>query len=107
MKAPSRVKMMPSRIAIADMRTAKPAPKEVDPHYSSQAHRDWREAVKARACGMCEWPGCGISERRMYADHIKERSDGGAEFDLANGQCLCASHHTQKTMQERAKRAAR
>lgn len=107
MKTPSRVTMMPSRIAVADMRTARPAPKEVDPHYSSGVHREWREAVKVRAGGMCEWPGCGISERRMYADHIKERSDGGAELDLDNGQCLCAHHHTIKTNQERARRMAR
>lgn len=40
----------------------------------------------------------------MFADHIVERKDGGAEFDPANGQCLCGSCHSRKTAAERAKR---
>jgi hypothetical protein len=40
----------------------------------------------------------------MFADHIVELKDGGAAFDVANGQCLCGSHHTLKTNAERARR---
>jgi hypothetical protein len=40
----------------------------------------------------------------MFADHIREIGDGGAPFDLANGQCLCGAHHTRKTTATRAKR---
>jgi len=40
----------------------------------------------------------------MFADHIKELSDGGERFALSNGQCLCGSHHTLKTNRERARR---
>jgi hypothetical protein len=42
----------------------------------------------------------------MFADHIKERQDGGDPFDPANGQCLCGAHHTLKTGRERARRMA-
>jgi hypothetical protein len=41
---------------------------------------------------------------RMFTDHIKERQDGDALFDAANGQCLCGRHHTLKTAQRRANR---
>lgn len=41
----------------------------------------------------------------MYADHIVEIEDGGAPFDVKNGQCLCSADHQIKTARERAKRA--
>ena len=37
----------------------------------------------------------------MFADHIVERKDGGADLDPRNGQCLCGRHHTMKTAQTR------
>lgn len=40
----------------------------------------------------------------MFADHIRELKDDGAPLDVANGQCLCGSHHTTKTNQARAAR---
>jgi nitrite reductase/ring-hydroxylating ferredoxin subunit len=43
----------------------------------------------------------------MFADHIVEVKDGGAKFDLANGQCLCGSCHTRKTAAARAQRMGR
>jgi hypothetical protein len=42
----------------------------------------------------------------MFADHIKERRDGGDPTDPNNGMCLCGSHHTIKTQRERARRLA-
>lgn len=79
-------------------------PKRVDPHYLTPEHKAWRDSVISRAGGMCEWPGCDRLEGRMFADHIVERKDGGAAFDLANGQCLCGAHHSLKTARERDKR---
>jgi 5-methylcytosine-specific restriction enzyme A len=77
-------------------------------------YRSWRDLVIARAGGRCEWTENGIrcsrcveSGDRIYADHIIERSDGGAVFDPANGQALCPSHHGLKTARERARRNAR
>jgi hypothetical protein len=95
------------------MYTAKPPPKKADPIYRAKEHVLWRRAVLARAGGACEWvelggrragQRCGRTEVRMFADHIKELKDGGERFALANGQCLCGSHHTLKTNIERAKR---
>ena len=40
----------------------------------------------------------------MFADHIVELKDGGAPYDLNNGQCLCGSCHTRKTVAERVRR---
>jgi 5-methylcytosine-specific restriction enzyme A len=42
---------------------------------------------------------------RMFADHITERSDDGA--DNGPGMCLCGSHHTKKTIDTRDKRMSR
>ena len=81
--------------------------KKADPFYLTPEYRAWREAVIARAGGVCQAEGCGRRERRMFADHIVEIRDGGARLDLANGQCLCGSCHTAKTARERQKRLNR
>jgi hypothetical protein len=99
-----RLRTPASRIAPLDMRSVRPAPKTADPYYGSPEHRAWRAQVIARAGGRCEWLGCGRRERRMFADHVIERRDGGAATDLANGQCLCAQHHAIKTARARTSR---
>lgn len=84
--------------------------KKADPHYKTKAHIKWRAAVLEAATFQCEARNAQgkrcqkAAPHRLFADHIVERSDGGAPFDPANGQCLCGSHHTRKT---RAARAAR
>jgi hypothetical protein len=98
------------RLTTADYRTARLPPKEADPELRTPEHLAWRSAVIARAGGRCEWITNGIRcekaepTHRMYADHIDERSDGGARYDTRNGRCLCAVHHTRKTAAARAKR---
>lgn len=105
-QSPTILKTLPTRrLKGLERQTLNRLP-ETDAHLGSQAHKEWRGAVIKRAGGKCEWPGCDRAEPRMFADHIVERKDGGAPLDLANGQCLCGSHHTQKTLQERAKRMA-
>ena len=99
-----RIVTIQPRIAIVDTRAAKLPAKEVSPIYVTTEYRHWRDAVIRRAGGACQWPGCGRSEGRMFADHIKELRDGGDPFDPANGQCLCGAHHTHKTAVERARR---
>lgn len=81
--------------------------KVADPVYATPEFRQWREFVIKRAGGVCQSPGCGRSERRMFADHVVEIKDGGAKFDPANGQCLCGSCHTRKTAAARRKRGER
>ncbi len=65
------------------------------------AHRAWRAAVLARD-PLCRWPGCAALA--THADHIVPWRHGGGQFDLANGQGLCAAHHNVKTAQEVAAR---
>lgn len=104
------VKAAPPRITAADSRRLKPQPKRADPELLSSAHRAWRAEVLRRAGYRCEWIDGGrrcerrAPEHRLFADHIRERRDGGAALDPANGQALCGSHHTEKTAIQRAKR---
>jgi 5-methylcytosine-specific restriction protein A len=85
-------------------------PRPAAPELLTPAHRAWRTAIIGRAGGRCEWREGGFRcskaepRHRMFADHITERSDGGALLDLSNGQCLCGRHHTMKTMRARADR---
>ena len=104
MPRPPRIKSLQPRVAAFDTRSAVPPAKQAAPIYLTREHQHWRATVIARAGGRCEWPGCNRSEPRMFADHIVELKDGGAALDIANGQCLCGSHHTLKTNEERARR---
>ena len=87
-----------------------PPVKGTDAHYLKREHKAWSEAVIGRAqrrCqGMRNGKRCGATTPRMYADHIIELQDGGAPYDVANGQCLCPSCHTTKTIEARRKRAS-
>jgi len=91
-------------------RVVQPEPKRADPIYRAQQYDVWRKVVIARAHARCQAIVDGrrcrkaAPEHRMFADHIVELQDGGAPFDPANGQCLCGSHHTVKTMMARASR---
>lgn len=97
------LRMLGTRVAVADLRTAQPAPKQADSHYLSPEHKRWRALVIARAGGACQ--KCGRRDGRMFADHIIEiKDDPSRALDPANGQCLCASCHTFKTNREREKR---
>jgi len=92
-----------------DVRSARPAPKVADPELLSPEHRAWRATVLRRADYRCEaiddGKRCEVrAPARLFADHIRERKDGGAPLDPANGQCLCGSHHTIKTQAVRTAR---
>ncbi|MPZ31443.1 MAG: HNH endonuclease [Rhodospirillales bacterium] len=103
------VRMLRPMVQVLDTRIARPPPKQVDPHYSSQEHRRWRAIVIARSGGRCQDPACKAPTRpgRLYADHVVELKDGGAAFDLSNGVARCGSCHVRKGHAERAKRMAR
>ncbi len=90
------MKMMKPIMRSANLNAANPPPKMANPIYATEQHKLWRANVIKRAHGRCEWLFCGRREPRMFADHIVELRDGGS-YDLANGQCLCGSHHTAKT----------
>lgn len=76
--------------------------KQVDKDLLTREYRDWRREVVRRASYSCE--KCGRKNVKLYADHIVERKDGGALYDLSNGMALCASCHSVKTIKERQKR---
>jgi 5-methylcytosine-specific restriction enzyme A len=110
-----RIATLAPSITIADIRTARPAPKRADPHYQDPKHIAWRATVIQLAGGRCEdidertGQRCEASEatgHRMFADHVHELRDGGAPFDPLNGMCRCGRHHTLKTNAERARRHA-
>lgn len=94
-----------------DTRAAKPAPKTADPELQTKQHQQWRLQVLRMAGHRCQavenGKRCQVAAPfRLFADHIVERKDGGALYDVRNGQALCGKHHTQKTNAERAKRMA-
>lgn len=72
--------------------------------YCDKKHQVWRMAVLARdgyLCRVCS-RACG-SKGEAHADHVipvKVRPD--LRYEVANGQCLCASCHQRKTNRESA-----
>jgi 5-methylcytosine-specific restriction enzyme A len=97
------MKIIDRRRPAADRRTLSPRPKEAAAVYGTPEHTAWATAVKKRDCWRCV--KCGDSTSRLYADHIIEIDDGGSATDVGNGQTLCAKHHGEKTVKERARRA--
>lgn len=104
-----KLRLFEPRVSTLDTRAVKQQ-RVVDPYYQSQEHRLWRDQVVAKAGGQCEAIDratglrCTKAEprHRMFADHITERRDGGA--NLGPGQCLCGAHHAIKTSEARAAR---
>ena len=67
-------------------------------------HAKWRARVLA-ADPICHYPlpdGKRCKRWATVADHVQPISEGGARFDVANGQGLCGACHNLKTAQERA-----
>ena len=89
----------PSNIPTLSGRSV-PWPRHSD--YFNNEYPKWSKQVRQRVNYTCEQ--CGRNDGRMFADHIVELKDGGAPYDLNNGQCLCGSCHTRKTVAERVRR---
>ena len=96
----------PRFASVVRQTAAPPAPKVVEEHYGTAAHKAWAAQVVKRAGGRCQGKGCGRTGVRLVADHIVERKDSGPDLDLANGQALCWSCHTTKTNEARFRRTA-
>src|SRR5215470_3184794 len=103
-----KLRSLAPMVRTIDTRTAKR-----DPLYATPEFRAWRAKVVARAGGRCEVVTHGYRctkaqpIHRLFADHVIEVKDGGAPFDVANGQCLCGPHHLMKTAQARRNRETR
>ena len=93
----SRVGSMPAKV--------RAAPKQVESFYSSAAWKNLVADIKAMRGARCERAGCPTPTKRVIADHIVERKDGGADLDPSNIELLCFDHHQQKTAAARAARA--
>ncbi|MEH2508680.1 5-methylcytosine-specific restriction protein A [Nitrobacteraceae bacterium AZCC 1564] len=108
----SRLPVFRTKIPSFDTRRAKPPAKVADPELLTPEHKAWRLAVCRRAGWRCEWVEDGkrctkrAPQDRVVADHVIERADGGALYDLSNGQCLCVAHNTLKGLKARGARAA-
>jgi len=106
-----KLRSLAPRLRLVDTAPVKLPPKVKDAVYTTPEFQRWRALVVERAGGRCEATDphghrCSRATPayRMYADHIEELNDGGSLFDLANGQCLCASHHAIKTTAMRSRR---
>lgn len=96
-----RLTAMPSRLKPMTAKVRAPI-KFAEPFYTSTAWRQTVARLKRERGNWCE--RCG-STKRVIADHIKERKDGGADLDPANIELLCFDHHQAKTAKARAARA--
>jgi len=96
-----RIRTLKASIPTVNTQTVPPLPRETNPAYRTSHHVGWALQVKRRAGFACQ--RCGRQEQRMFADHIVELKDGGT-WTLDNGQCLCGSCHTTKTVIEKTKR---
>src|SRR5262245_61819231 len=107
---PKQLRSLALPVRPIDSRTTRLPPKVKADIYNTPEFQHWRARVIARAHGRCEWIDHGVQctharpKHKVYADHVVELKDGGQPFDVTNGQCLCAAHHTIKTMQARYRR---
>lgn len=70
---------------------------------SVAAHKRWAAEVKKRANGRCQIRGPRCTGRAEHADHVVPVAEGGAEYDVANGQGACTPCHDDKTHEEAAR----
>jgi 5-methylcytosine-specific restriction protein A len=68
---------------------------------STPQHRAWAAQVKANAQGRCQIQAPGCEGTADHADHILAVTEGGAEYDVSNGQGACTHCHAIKTGEER------
>lgn len=74
---------------------------------STPEHRRWAAQVKRNAGGRCQIRLDGCEGYADVADHIVPVAEGGAEFDVTNGQGACRFCHDIKTSEEAARGRAR
>jgi 5-methylcytosine-specific restriction protein A len=71
-----------------------------DPFYTTPRWRRFRQLYLSShpLCRHCEL--IGKLNASTIVDHIKPRSQGGADYDEDNMQALCKSCHTRKTQKD-------
>lgn len=73
-----------------------------DPFYTSRRWRAVRTKAVERDLYQCQECKTLAPSHMLHVDHIRERSDGGAAYDLKNLRTLCRSCHSSKTLREAA-----
>ena len=54
----------------------------------------WAQAVKERAGYKCEVADCNVRATQLHAHHVFHRSHANLRYEIDNGLCLCAQHHS-------------
>ncbi len=92
----------PPRLRTAAKRDESGRPNAAARGYCDKAHRLWRQAV----LNKCNWQCVDCKRvahgREMHADHVVPISQGGARYDVANGEARCVNCHSRKTAKEYA-----
>lgn len=57
----------------------------------------WSLLVKLRANNKCEYCKKGEGQVQIQSHHIYGRRNRSVRWEVVNGVCLCASHHTLDT----------
>jgi len=93
---------MPMRMPAFKPRRDDSRPNAARRGYCSKRHKRWRMAVLMRDGWQCQ--SCGIvcvKKSQAHADHIVPvRTREDLRYDVDNGQCLCSSCHSAKTLLE-------
>jgi len=97
---PQRIEMWRPARGTAKVRRREARPNAAARGYCGNRHKAWRLAVLLRDGYTCRTCGrvCG-KKREAHADHIVpvvQRPD--MRYEVANGQCLCHSCHSRKTL---------
>lgn len=97
---PQRVEMFRLPRGTAKIRRREQRPNAAARGYCDNRHKAWRLAVLVRDGYTCRACGrvCG-AKREAHADHIipvAQRPD--LRYEVDNGQCLCHSCHSRKTL---------
>lgn len=92
---------MPPRIGASASRFGNES-KPVDPFYLSSAWRAFSQRIKRARGFVCQRCGVSGADRpfALKVNHIVARKDGGADFDEANAEVLCASCDNRTRAQE-------
>ena len=76
------------------------------PDSTARWQRLRRKALAAQPmCSACA--ALGIDTPAKHVDHIKPIEQGGAVWQLSNLNCLCHSHHSQKTAADKLEQGDR
>ena len=72
------------------MKVPKPKKRKKDSLDSTMLAK-WSELVKIKADWKCEY--CGTT-KTLNSHHVFTKKNRATRWDVENGICLCASHHT-------------